>query len=234
MSNYSEHHGADELVGPLGKRTVRREGPKGQSSHEIEVEAAGDRIAYVAGDADVRPGDFIRVGPLRLDFLFRNVAEVSVMRKGPGGAQETKRLALHPFGTVLTPAMPFDDLHPSVKAESHKLYSDGHYAEAISKAYLVLELAVRARSGLTDSGRSLMASAFADNGSLDVRSHEGTTGNDEQTGFRFLFMGAATALRNPRAHELIEDDARTAFMHLVFISLLMQRLDAAQCRRDES
>lgn len=36
---------------------------------------------------------------------------------------------------------------------------------------------------------------------------------DEQTSFRFLYMGAATALRNPRHHEFITDDPVSALEH---------------------
>jgi uncharacterized protein (TIGR02391 family) len=224
-----------ELIGSPGGRTVDRKGPNGWTSHDIEVLILGDNHASVDVDADIRPGDTIRVGPLRLDYLERMVAKVSKTTLFSGAdKREIKEVTLHPGGTVLTPAMPFDDLHPDIQAAARKLYMGGHYSEAISKAYLILELAIRKRSGLTDSGRGLMGRAFADDGPLDVRAHRGLTGDDEQAGFRFLFMGAATALRNPRAHELIEDDARTAFMHLVLLSFLMQRLDAAQCRGDES
>ncbi len=74
-----------------------------------------------------------------------------------------------------------------------------------------------------------MGRAFADDGPLGVHRHEGVTGKDEQTGSRFLHMGAATPLRNPRRHEFITDDPVSALEHLALISLL-RRLDTANIR----
>lgn len=76
-----------------------------------------------------------------------------------------------------------------------------------------------------------MGSAFSVGGPLSVAQHRGVTGQDEQTGFRFLYMGTAAALRNPRAHEFVDDDPITTLEHLAMISMLMRRLDASRRRR---
>jgi uncharacterized protein (TIGR02391 family) len=112
-----------------------------------------------------------------------------------------------------------------------ELYAGGHYATAIEAATKALEVAVREQSGLP-AGGNLMGRAFADDGPLDVHHHEGVTGKDEQagSGFRFLYMGAATALRNPRHHEFITDDPVSALEHLALISLLLRLLDTASIR----
>jgi uncharacterized protein (TIGR02391 family) len=91
-------------------------------------------------------------------------------------------------------ALTLTDLHPAVQKAAAELHADGHYATAIEAATKALEVAVREQSGLP-AGGNFMGRAFADDGSLDVRRHEGITGKDEQAGFRFLYMGAATALR---------------------------------------
>ncbi len=44
----------------------------------------------------------------------------------------------------------------------------------------------------------------------------------------FLYSGAMLALRNPRAHELIEDDPDMALEYIAFISLLAKSLDKAE------
>lgn len=126
-------------------------------------------------------------------------------------------------------ALTLTDLHPAVQEAASRLYKDGHYASAIEAATKALEVMVRERSGLP-AGGNLMGRAFADDGPVDVRQHEGVTGADEQPGFRFLYMGAATALRNPRHHEFITDDPVSALEHLALISLLLRRLDSASIR----
>ncbi len=41
----------------------------------------------------------------------------------------------------------------------------------------------------------------------------------------FLYAGAMLTMRNPRAHELIEDDPEKALEYIAFISLLAKSLD---------
>jgi uncharacterized protein (TIGR02391 family) len=54
---------------------------------------------------------------------------------------------------------------------------------------------------------------------------------DEQKGFKFIFAGAATGIRNPRGHEVdIGDTPDDALDYLALASLLLRRLDAAGLR----
>ena len=54
---------------------------------------------------------------------------------------------------------------------------------------------------------------------------------DEQKGFKFIFSGAATGIRNPRGHEVdIGDTPDEALDYLALASLLLRRLDAAGLR----
>lgn len=97
-----------------------------------------------------------------------------------------------------------ENLHPEIVAAAGELFTDGHYASAILEAFKRVELRVRSQSGLTGSGQDLMARAFAgDPPPIDVRVEGGQSGQDEQEGFRFLFMGAARGIRNPKAHEAV-------------------------------
>jgi uncharacterized protein (TIGR02391 family) len=58
------------------------------------------------------------------------------------------------------------------------------------------------------------------------------TGKDIQRGMRFLFMGAATAIRNPDAHEQFKAlQPEEGFEEVAFASMLMRRLDEAQVLR---
>lgn len=54
---------------------------------------------------------------------------------------------------------------------------------------------------------------------------------DEQKGFKFLFAGAATGIRNPRGHEVdIGDTPDEALDYLALASILLRRLDAVGLR----
>lgn len=72
-----------------------------------------------------------------------------------------------------------------------------------------------------------MARAFDESGPLiDMSVETGRSGQDEQRGFKFLFMGSMSGIRNPKGHELVkQDDPQRAIEYLAFTSMLMRRLD---------
>jgi len=126
-----------------------------------------------------------------------------------------------------------ENLHPRVLGASSDLFTDGHYAAAIFAAFRTVEMRVRELSGLDATGKDLMARAF--NGSpppISVKVEAGVSGENEQEGFRFLFMGAIVGIRNPKGHEDVEqEDPNRALEYLAFASLLMRRLDGATLAR---
>ena len=174
---------------------IRRE-PGGVTRHKawaIDVTDAGGRFD---AKADLRPGDIVTIKHGR-----GHAAERVIDTVAPSIADPYQCVTWRPL-TGAPSALALTDLHPVVLKAVGELYAGGHYATAIEAATKALEVAVREQSGLPAAG-NLMGRAFADDGPLDVHHHEGVTGKDEQTGFRFLYMGAATALRNPRHHEFI-------------------------------
>lgn len=87
-------------------------------------------------------------------------------------------------------------------------------------------------------GKGLMTVVFNEQAPpLDITSDNAnaTQKADEREGFKFLFMGVAQALRNPRGHG---PDLRTgeqeAMEMLGAASLLMRRLDRADARLEEA
>ena len=121
------------------------------------------------------------------------------------------------------------DLHPEIAHAVTKLFQDGHYANAVEDACKVLDSMVKMRSGKHNlSGTELMKVAFSPKAPLlafnDLNSE---TDHSEQQGMMFLYAGAMLALRNPRAHELIEDDPVQALEHIAFLSLLCKSLNRA-------
>jgi len=125
-------------------------------------------------------------------------------------------------------------LHPEIKRVSEPLFKDGHYAQAIFEAFKAVNNAVKKKSGLSDKdGQALMAYVFSGNppvlalNSLQTQSEE-----DEQEGFKFLFMGAMTGIRNPKAHEnIMQTDQYRTLHYLAFASLLFARVDETIKRR---
>ncbi len=122
-----------------------------------------------------------------------------------------------------------DGLHPDIVAVASDLFTDGHYAQAIFEALKAVEVRVRKQSSLTGSGQDLMARAFAGpTPPIQVSVEQGQSGEDEQEGFRFIFMGSMRGIRNPKGHELVSlTDPQRALEYLALASLLMRRLDDA-------
>lgn len=121
------------------------------------------------------------------------------------------------------------DLHPEIERASAQLYRDGHYANAIEDACKLLDAMVKMRSGIHDlSGTDLMQNVFSRNNPvLRFNSLESESDKSEQQGMMFLYAGAMLAFRNPRAHNIIEDDPLKAMEYIGFLSLLANELDRA-------
>jgi uncharacterized protein (TIGR02391 family) len=118
-------------------------------------------------------------------------------------------------------------IHDEIDRAARKLFHDGHYANAVEAACKVLDLLVKMRSGKDDvSGTPLMQVVFSPNNPIlrfnDLRSQ---SDRDEQQGMMFLYAGAMLALRNRRAHELIEDDPEQAVSYIGFLSMLAKALN---------
>ena len=122
------------------------------------------------------------------------------------------------------------DLHPEIKRAVAQLFSDGHYSNAIEDACKVLDGLVKIRSGKFElSGTDLMMTVFSVKNPI-LRFNELSSESDrsEQQGLMHLYAGAMLAFRNPRAHELVKDDAEYALEAISFVSLLAKTLDRAK------
>ena len=121
-------------------------------------------------------------------------------------------------------------LHADVRQVADKYLESGHLEVAIFEAFKAVIVRVKKMTSLTRDGSDLMSQAFSDNSpSLVVGDLSTETGKDIQAGYRFLFMGAARAIRNPDAHEPFKSlGTEEALEMLAFASLLMRRLDAAK------
>jgi uncharacterized protein (TIGR02391 family) len=130
--------------------------------------------------------------------------------------------ALKAFGAL--------NIHPEIARAVTKLFKDGHYANAVEDACKVLDGLVKTRSGRHDiSGTELMQNVFsAKNPTLKFNDLQTETDKSEQQGMMFLYAGAMLAFRNPRAHQIIEDDPEKALEYIAFLSLLAKSLNKAE------
>jgi uncharacterized protein (TIGR02391 family) len=127
------------------------------------------------------------------------------------------------------------DFHPVVRDSSAALFKDQHYAQAVFEACKALETMVQERLSPVDPscgtlhGKSLMTWALGNRPPyLRINLMNGLTDETEHEGYRFLFIGAVLAIRNPLAHKAIEHDPYQALEYLSFISLLAKRVDVAR------
>ena len=120
-------------------------------------------------------------------------------------------------------------VHPRIKTASMKLFLDGHYTDAAVDAFIEINDAVkelykeRHPEEEVPDGIDLMHKAFGTN---ELKLGDDTeTGKNIQQGFHFMFAGAISAFRNPKAHsnkEIIT--AEEAMRRIMFASSLLYKL----------
>jgi uncharacterized protein (TIGR02391 family) len=127
------------------------------------------------------------------------------------------------------------EFHPEVIRASKSLFETQHYAQAIFEAFKAVNNFVKQKTGLSLDGKDLMAKVFKEEGPI-IKLNELKTRSeqDEQEGFRFLFMGAMVGIRNPKAHDNItQPDPHRALEYLGFASLLMKRIEEGEITRSQ-
>lgn len=118
-------------------------------------------------------------------------------------------------------------LHPDVIEASESLFKDGHYASAILEAFKAVNNFVKQKTGKPLDGKSLMSEVFSEkNPCIKLNELKTQSDIDEQEGFKFLYMGAMVGIRNPKAHDRVQQkDPYKALEYLTFASLLIKRID---------
>lgn len=130
---------------------------------------------------------------------------------------------------------PFEsrNIHPDLPTKVRKLFDDGYWEQSVFEAFKFIEKEVKRISGIHGkTGYQLMMDAFNENSpKVQLNGLATESEIDEQKGFKFIFSGAATGIRNPRGHEVdIGDTPDEALDYLALASLLLRRLDAARLR----
>jgi uncharacterized protein (TIGR02391 family) len=122
-------------------------------------------------------------------------------------------------------------LHPKIREVSGSLFKSGLYSQAILEAYKMIVLMVKEKTGREDlDGQNLMAQAFNEASPLLSLNDLATPSDkDEQTGFKFIYMGATRGIRNPKAHDIIQQtDPTRTLEYLALASLLARRIDESK------
>lgn len=149
-----------------------------------------------------------------LTFFERLVRSTS----GLSGASDFREDQVHPFEER--------NIHPDIAAVSTKLFDDGHYSQATFEAFKFIDLEVKKLSGINESGHKLMMSAFSDvSPKIKLTALNTASEKDEQSGYKFIFAGAMSAIRNPRGHEINIDPIGRCLDHLSLASVLLRRLE---------
>ncbi|MGW5716556.1 TIGR02391 family protein [Amycolatopsis sp. NPDC003865] len=164
----------------------------------------------------------------------RRVIRIDFLKSPFGSSQldhaeaETELIVSRP--QIVRRRVELPGMHDGVSRVAGALFADRHYSSAIFEAFKAVEARVQALAGSGDTGQSLMGKVFS-SGALDITKSTGRNADDERDGFKLLFMGAMSAIRNPRGHgeEIEVDDAET-LEYLAFASMLMRRLDLAESR----
>ena len=126
-----------------------------------------------------------------------------------------------------TPSSP-DQFMTGSQKKVLKLFDDAHYAEATFEAFKYLDKSVAKLAGSKESGQKLMMQALSETGEIKLNTLETESERDEQNGYKFLFSGAMSAVRNPRGHEYdFYDTPDSCLDHLSLASLLIRRLEKA-------
>ncbi len=115
--------------------------------------------------------------------------------------------------------------HPKVVEASRTLFRDGHYSDAIFRAFTSVCAFVKGKSGSSLDGKSLMSTVFSEtNPIIKLNDLSSPLDRDEQEGFKFLFMGGQIGIRNPKAHDnIVQSDPNRTLEYLSLASLLMKR-----------
>lgn len=140
---------------------------------------------------------------------------------------EGRALASKPAFDQFKAAQDFraDTLHQSLRGTVYSAAVRGEFDNAIAQAFKLLEVQVRAASGVAGLvGVPLMRSAFQPNtGPLADKSRDG----GEQQGVSDLFAGAFGSYRNPSSHREVTYSGIVEVQRiLMLVSLLMETVEA--------
>jgi uncharacterized protein (TIGR02391 family) len=130
----------------------------------------------------------------------------------------------------------WQSIHCDISKHSRELFENGHYAESVESAVLLLMVRVKNiikdSTGVLIDGTAAMQKAFsAKDPIIKVADIDTNTGADIQQGIMDISVGVVRSIRNPKVHEIISYSKREAMQKLHLISFLMDTIDKAELIR---
>ena len=113
-------------------------------------------------------------------------------------------------------------LHLSIKDKVEKLINEGNNDSAVFSAFKTLEIEVKNKSGVNETGMTLMNKVFSSNNPIIKLSDD----KNEQEGFMYLFKGAMGAIRNREGHNNVKYSTEETIELVSFASYLIRLLDS--------
>ena len=125
-------------------------------------------------------------------------------------------------------------LHKDVIRVSYQKFLDGHYSDSVESSMKELNTKLKRlynnyRRTEKDGADLFAHVANEDENTLLLRFGDLSTedGRNEQKGYKFLLMGAWFAIRNTKAHQNKNITKEEAVDRLIFVSMLIKRVDKA-------
>ncbi|WP_347311578.1 TIGR02391 family protein [Defluviimonas sp. SAOS-178_SWC] len=110
-------------------------------------------------------------------------------------------------------------VEPEIVNVSRDLFASGHYNLAVSNAFLALDKLVAERSGLNQSGTTLMDQAFSPaKPKLRWSNRITQSEKDEQRGYHQIYSGSMLGIRNPTTHEFDWVDSPELALELLMLA----------------
>lgn len=146
--------------------------------------------------------------------IVRKLADLPALENGRSEIEE-----LHPFDAR--------NIHTDMALITRQLFDDGHYSQATFEAFKHIEKIVQDLSGVSETGRRLMMTAFNEKDPKIELTSLSTEGKKrEQEGYKFIFSGTVMAIRNPRGHEVnYYESTDQCLDHIGLASFLLRRLN---------
>jgi len=130
-------------------------------------------------------------------------------------------------------------MHPVVVEVAKQRVLRGFYADAVEAAFKEINVRVKTQAnGFVDEskdGASLMQKVFSpEKPIIDFRKDTSQSEKDVQQGYMFMFSGAMSGIRNPKAHANEHIEIDDAYRKLAFASMLMYKLDEGKKNMEKS
>jgi uncharacterized protein (TIGR02391 family) len=100
-----------------------------------------------------------------------------------------------------------------------KLFRNGHHSEAVKKAFLLVNNLVKNLAPDKGDGAPLMQAAFSPKTPIiKINAFSTKSEIDEQNGYKDIFTGVMTGIRNPRSHEHDWEDTEERALQLLSLA----------------